>query len=338
MLLALSQQAFGISLALDSVATWGKFPRFVVNTYRWGDNFFNSYDSAYVVGTGCKFNVKATADSWFDYYNFTLQDNQTMHLRSDPSTSFGLHLTYLAVSVGYDVNMQKLLHNDERVRKRFRFGFNCSLLAVELNYSDNDVGTTLTRFGKGWSPTKVNIKFNGINTSILGLDGYYFFNNKRYSEAASFNFSKIQKRSQGSLYAGFSLYRKKYDFDFNELPDDIKNNLPEKWKNDCYHVESDNYAVRMGYGYNWVLGPKWVVGISESPIVGISKGYINSDEKKTSFSLYNRFKASAVWNSGKWFAGVVGKIDLAVCYEKESTLANALFCAEACIGYRFNLW
>jgi hypothetical protein len=70
----------------------------------------------------------------------------------------------------------------------------------------------------------------------------------------------------------------------------------------------------------------------------VSKGYINSDEKVTSFSMFNRFKMSGVWNNGRWFAGVVGKVDLAICYEKESTLANALFSAEACIGYRFNLW
>jgi hypothetical protein len=45
-MLTLSQHAYAISLALDSVATWGKFPRFVVNTYRWGDKFFNGYDAA----------------------------------------------------------------------------------------------------------------------------------------------------------------------------------------------------------------------------------------------------------------------------------------------------
>ena len=31
-------------LNLDSIAAWGKFPRFCINTYRWGDRFFNGYD------------------------------------------------------------------------------------------------------------------------------------------------------------------------------------------------------------------------------------------------------------------------------------------------------
>ncbi|MGM9872585.1 MAG: hypothetical protein ACI30X_03930, partial [Muribaculaceae bacterium] len=42
----LSASAF--SLALDSIAEWGKFPRFCIDVYRWGDKFFNSYDSTYV--------------------------------------------------------------------------------------------------------------------------------------------------------------------------------------------------------------------------------------------------------------------------------------------------
>ena len=37
--------AQALSFNLDSIAEWGKFPRFVVNTYRWGDKFFNGYGS-----------------------------------------------------------------------------------------------------------------------------------------------------------------------------------------------------------------------------------------------------------------------------------------------------
>ena len=65
-LFAVPQRASGLSLALDSIEQWGKFPRFCVKTYRWGDKFFNSYDSTYVVGSGKRMNVKAKVDSWLD--------------------------------------------------------------------------------------------------------------------------------------------------------------------------------------------------------------------------------------------------------------------------------
>ena len=75
-----SQKATGLSLALDSVATWGKFPKFCIDVYRWGDRTFNTYDSAYVVGTGKKFNVKLRMDSWLDYYAFDLK-NKTVFVK-----------------------------------------------------------------------------------------------------------------------------------------------------------------------------------------------------------------------------------------------------------------
>jgi len=40
--------ARSFSFDLDSIAAMGKFPRFVVNTYRWGNEFFNGYDTTYV--------------------------------------------------------------------------------------------------------------------------------------------------------------------------------------------------------------------------------------------------------------------------------------------------
>ena len=49
---AAPQEARAFSLDLDSIAAWGKFPNFCIKTYRWGDKFFNSYDSLYVVVSG----------------------------------------------------------------------------------------------------------------------------------------------------------------------------------------------------------------------------------------------------------------------------------------------
>ena len=49
---ATPQDARAFSLDLDSIAAWGKFPNFCIKTYRWGDKFFNSYDSLYVIGSG----------------------------------------------------------------------------------------------------------------------------------------------------------------------------------------------------------------------------------------------------------------------------------------------
>ena len=332
---SIPQRAGAISFNLDSIAAWGKFPRFCVNTYRWGDKFFNGYDTTFVAPSGYKFNAKITADSWAEGYNFQLPDRSRIFMASDNSTSAGLYLTYLAVSVGYDINLSKLFGGQQRSRKRFRFGFNCMLFGAEFYTSKNDVGTTIKRFGPY---SHLNLPFDGVDNSTWGLDAYYFFSHKQYSEAATFSFSRIQRKSHGSFYTGFSIYSQKLDFNFNNLPEPLKDILPATWPDKHYRVNTHNYAVRFGYGYNWVFSPKWVLGVSESPIIGVRKGFVVSDIEKTSVSIYNRLKLSVVWNSGKWFCGVVCKADLAIFSDKQTLYAGGTVSGEAVLGYRFNLW
>lgn len=329
--------ASAISFNLDSIAEWGKFPRFVVNTYRWGDKFFNGYDTLYVRPTGYKFSAKITTDSWLDGYNFRLPNKTNIFMRSDPSTSIGLYVTYLAVSAGYDINVSKLFGGAPQSRKRWRFGFNCMLFAAEVYMTNNNVGTTLKRFG---TDRNLNLPFDAIDNTTWGLDAYYFFNHKRYSEAASFNYSRLQTRSQGAFYTGFSIYTQKLRFDFSGLPEHLKGELPTHWVNNIYSVNTHNYALRFGYGYNWVFARNWVLGGSWSPVIGIRKGYVNSDISKVSMSLYNRMKVALVWNSndGRFFAGATGRFDIAIVNDRETTYAGGVLSAEAVFGVRFNIW
>ena len=331
---AMACSAGAISFNLDSIAEWGPFPRFCVNTYRWGDKFFNGYDTTYVKGTGYKFNAKVTTEMWTDGYRFTLPNKKSILMTSDPQVSLGVYLTYLAVSAGYDVNMNRVFGDATKSRKRWRFGFNCMLFAAEVYYIRNDVGTTIRRFGN----FRGHLPFNSLDNTTWGVDAYYFFNHKRYSEAATFNFSRLQRRSQGAFYTGFSIYTQKLDFNFRSLPPDMLAQLPPQWKDYHYRVNTHNYALRLGYGYNLVLPRGWVLGASESPIVGIRKGFVNSDIEKTSFSLYNRLKLSGVWNRNDLFFGAIVKFDVAVVNDKTTTYAGANLTAEAVFGYRFNLW
>lgn len=336
-----AQRTSAFSLALDSVAEWGKFPRFCVNVYRWGDRFFNTYDSAYVKGTGTKFNVKFKLESWFDNYNFRFaEDNVRMTMVSDPNTTAGVWLTYLAVSAGYDFNISRFFGGAKTSRRRWNFRLNCALLTAELYWITNDVDTRIVSMGSGSSILHPNYRFTGLDTKVFGLDTYYFFNNKRYSRAAAFNYSKLQQRSQGSWFLGFSYWVQDYTFDFGQLPDDMRSQLPESWAANGYRyvLRNNNYALRGGYGYNWVLNKHWTIGVSESPLLGIKHGRENDDQSKVSLSLYNRAQASAVWNNRRWFAGLIISAENGLFYNKEHTLISGVFTVEASVGFRFNIW
>ena len=121
-----------LSFALDSVAEWGKFPRFCVKTYRWGDRFFNSYDSAYVKGTGYKMNVKLRTNSWIDDNRFLIDHDCKVEMRSPSTNTIGFDITYLAVSLGYDFNINKLFGGVDRRKSKFNFDFTCALFTASL--------------------------------------------------------------------------------------------------------------------------------------------------------------------------------------------------------------
>lgn len=160
-----------LSFALDSVAEWGKFPRFCVNTYRWGDRFFNSYDSAYVKGTGYKMNVKLRTNSWIDNNRFLIDHDCKVEMRSPSTNTIGFDITYLAVSLGYDFNINKLFGDVDRRKSKFNFDFTCALFTASLYSIKNDVGMNLKRVGdmKG-----INEKFDGVRTSSWGIEAVYF--------------------------------------------------------------------------------------------------------------------------------------------------------------------
>lgn len=339
--LAFPGKASGFSLALDSIAEWGRFPRFCINTYRWGANFFNSYDSTYVEGSGKLFNVKTRVESWTDNYNFRFDNGYRMEMLSKPSTSLGFYLTYMAVSVGYDLNFGTLFNGSSQSRKKFNFQFNCSLFAADCYWITNDVGTTIKRIGTSSNSQSVNIPFSGIDTRLWGVDLYYFFNHKHYSQAAAFAYSKIQRKSSGSLYAGLSFWGQNYKFDFTEFAEQFAPGKPESWGYH-YQVKNKNYALKIGYAYNWVFHPGWVFGISEAPTFGIRTGYINTNTPtptRTTFAMGNRARASIIYNHKKrWFFGIVGNADTGLIYDKEHTLITNNLNGEISVGYRFNLW
>ncbi|MDE6351683.1 MAG: DUF4421 domain-containing protein, partial [Muribaculaceae bacterium] len=123
-----------------------------------------------------------------------------------------------------------------------------------------------------------------------------------YSQGAAFSFSKFQRKSSGSPFAGIAFFADDYKFDFNKAPDFIKVELPPSWTDDRYEVKNKNYAFRIGYAYNWALPHRWTICISEAPTIGFKRGYINQTSQiKNSFSLSNFVRASVVYNYRNMF-------------------------------------
>lgn len=327
-------------LNLDSIARWGKFPALCVRTYRWGDRFFNGYDSAYVQGSGRRMNIKFKSDSWMDVYRFRFDNGYKMIFDNRPSTSAGLWLTYMAVSVGYDMNVSKFFNSSKGARKRWDFQFNCMLFGAEFYMVNNDVEMTINRIGYSRQMQRVNIKFEGFHSESMGVNLYYFFNHKHYSQAAAFAYSKLQVKSSGSLYAGLAFWSQKFDIDFSDVFDQLNAELPSDWDNK-YRMSNRNYAVKLGYGYNWVFHRGWLLGVSEAMLLGARVGFISHpDEERTTFAMSNRLRMSLIYNSKnrRWFYGIICNMENGLFYDRVHTFLTTNISMEISAGFRFDIW
>jgi hypothetical protein len=101
------------------------------------------------------------------------------------------------------------------------------------------------------------------------INGYYVFNGRRYSQAAAYNQSVIQRRSAGSLLIGATWYQSSFDYS------DYKNAVFMIIGHGIHRIKVHQANLGVGYGYNWVPLRGLVVNAMAMPTV----------------SLFNRVKA-----------------------------------------------
>lgn len=319
----------------DTTVVWPKFLKFCVNIYNWGDRFFNTFDPEYVQSTGKRWKVRIVSDNWLDTYAMKLPDGTKSTMSSNVYANIGAYIQYMAVSVGSSYDFEKLFRKTEPSHKKYEFGFICALFNAELYYHENKGGVNIRKFGNINGGKLIKEFFPGVNMTTLGFDAYYFFNNKRYSQGAAYNFAKYQLKSQGSFMAGISLTNQKLSFDFSQLPDNIKDQLPNA---DIlkYYFHYNSLALLGGYGYNWVIAPKLLYNITVMPSLGYSHYYEDSLEgNKYLLSMNIQGRMSLTYNLGNYFFGLFGKMNGHWYKQGKMWLFSSIENFSAYIGLRF---
>ncbi|MCH5239134.1 MAG: DUF4421 domain-containing protein [Muribaculaceae bacterium] len=324
----------------DTTVVWPKFLQFCVDVYNWGDRTFNTYNPEYVQSTGKRWKVRIVSDNWLDSYALRLPPmgqtgaiNTTMS--SDVYANIGAYIQYMAVSIGSSYDIQKIFKKTEPSHKKYEFGFICALFNAELYYHENRGGVNIRTFDKVNEGKLMKEYFPGVNMYTLGFDAYYFFNNKKYSQGAAYNFAKYQLKSQGSFMLGLSITNQRLSFDFSKLPEHIKEKHPEyDFRNLYFHYNS--YAILGGYGYNWVLAPKLLFNATIMPSIGFSHYYEDSIEgNKYLLSLNIQGKLSLTYNLGNYFFGIFGNMKGHYYKQGKTSLFSSIENFSAYIGLRF---
>ena len=281
------------------------FIDFCWKVYKWGDKAFNSYDSAYVVSTGKNWKFMYKSNMWNDNYSGEPMADVHFDMRSKMAINMGFQLCFMAVSVGYSVGVTNLI-NHEKVSNKVDFSFTCARFAAEAYYMENR-GTTTAWFTESVTGGKNNKwkfkEFGGLYRKAYGLSAYYFFNNRRYAQAAAYCFSKYQKRSAGSIIAGICLQHRDMRIKMDELPQSVQDQIPPG--EEVPHFLFNDYCLMVGYGYNWVLGSKWLINLTVAPYVGYRHLLATQHEDRASaWSLNLRARMAAVYNHKRFYLGM----------------------------------
>ena len=317
----------------DSTMGYPKFVKFCYRTYVWGDRTFNSYDSAYVVGTGKNWKLILKSNNWIDSYIGRPFEHVHMIMNSNLVSNIGVSLSFMAVSVGYSVGVSNLIHG-EKLSNKVDFSFTCARFTADAYYWKNDNETNVIYTDKSMSDGRIKFKLLGLNRKAMGLTAYYFFNNRRYAQAAAYCFSKYQKHNAGSWLAGISLQHFDVSFDVEKMPEEGRVYIPTQA--DAPRILYNDYCLLFGYGHNWVLGRNWLLNFTMTPYLGYRYNHFHTDNSwASSLSINCRARTAAVYNHKQYFLGFQGQADHHRYKSKNSKLVSSLVDFSILGGIRF---
>ena len=317
----------------DSTMGYPKFVMFCYRTYVWGDRAFNSYDTAYVKPTGKNWKLILKSNNWVDSYIGHPVKDVNQIINSNLVSNIGVTLSFMAVSVGYSLGVSNLIHGG-KLSDKIDFSFTCARFTADAYYWENNNTINATYRIKNLDNVRHKARQSGVSRKAMGLTAYYFFNNKRYAQAAAYCFSKYQKRNAGSWLAGFSLQHYDVSLDVEKLSDDVRPFFPTQA--DAPRILYNDYCLLFGYGHNWVMGPKWLLNFTITPYVGYRHNhFIGPDDTASNISLNCRARMGAVYNHKQFFMAFQSYADHHRYASKTSRLVNSLLDFSVLVGIRF---
>ena len=217
-------------------------------------------------------------------------------LHTSHKTTVAVAAIYRGLSVGLAINPAKL----SGAYKDYELNLNyySSRLSLDASYQRSTTLAGDIEYGSSMQ----RLESDGVSMKVLNLAGYYTFNHRRFSFPAAFTQSYIQRRSAGSWLAGFS-----YQGGSIKTSDALKTrnaNAPD------IRIFTGHLGIGGGYGYNYVLGQKWLFHFSMLPtfvIINRNNFTVNGERKRAKHMRFNMIfneRVAIVHNfSPRLFAG-----------------------------------
>lgn len=257
------------------------------------------YDTNYVVRPVGKLTLKVRMNQTGNDFHAkgTVNDIYSKaDLSTNHKTTFSVAAIYRGIGVGMAINPAKW----KGIYKDYEFNLNyySNRLSLDFSYQRSE-----SLAGDIYRDDNLQQMQSGdITMKVANLAGYYTFNHRRFSFPAAFTQSFIQQRSAGSWLAGIS-----YQGGSLKTSSGLKERNPNAPE---VSIEIGHIGIGGGYGYNWVLGKKWLLHFSMLPtfvVYNRNKFTVNDERKhakRMRFNMLFNERVAIVHNfSSRYFAG-----------------------------------
>ncbi len=267
--------------------------------------------------TGNSFHAKGTVN---DIYS-------KADLKTGHKTTFSIAGIYRGISAGIAINPAKW----KGVYKDYEFNLNYYSSRFSLDFSYQRSESLRGDVNRG--DRLQQMETGDLILKVANLAGYYTFNHRQFSFPAAFTQSFIQRRSAGSWLAGIS-----YQGGSIKTSDELKEKNPNA---PDVNIDIGHIGIGGGYGYNWVLGKKWLIHFSMLPTIVVynrNNFTVNGERKKAKRMRFNMIfneRVAIIRNfSPRYFAGATLVMNNSIFDDKVVIVNQNKWRARAFFGFR----
>ncbi|MBQ7444172.1 MAG: DUF4421 domain-containing protein [Bacteroidaceae bacterium] len=325
---------------------------------------FDNIDENYVERIGYNFTAMLQTTMNFEDYSIgTPGYAESLSFAQHPDCRIGPYLGWKWLFLGYTFDVTSI-GRSKSSSTRFGLSIYTSMIGVDLIFRRTGNDFFIRRVnGLGDEARQFEgTDCNYIQTSLTGANLYYNFNYRRYSCPAVFSQSTIQRRSAGSWQAGLSVMAHDVRFDYSALPPEMfsATDITNQYAS-LERLHYWDFSLTFGYGYNWVPGRNWCVGVSVAPSVGYkhatSQTVIFEENanaaaasgdntsifrrlndvfvRRGNFNFGGTARLGVIYNNGRWFTGLFGVAHHFRYRRNDIRFLNTFGTVNFCVGFYF---
>lgn len=320
-------------------------------------HLFSTYDTTYVERNRFNFRAMALNTNYFQVYRVAGRDlstgqRQLLTIAPEYAVKAGVRVGVPWLLLGFT---RAVLPSTRHESTEFNVTAYNSRLGCDMNWQHSNGPFHLRRVRGIDKLPEYAVKgtlIDGISTNTFAANVYYVFNYRHFSYPAANSASTVQLRSAGSWLLGASYDYQHFRFDPAAAERSIQSVFyrlhplePLPTLMDQLWVSNVNYhrvGINIGYGYNWVPAPHWLIATSFSPSIGF-KRQVGEDISRNmivdnlrNFHVDAIFRASINYNRQRWFAGASVVSYLYDYRHTDFDLNNSVTYIKAYVGVQFH--